>query len=440
MTITIHRGIDQIGGCITEIASDSGTKILIDLGHNLPEGDNVAYDKYDNSDELNKLLDGVSAIFYTHPHGDHIGFEVQVAQRGIPQYIGETSKELMSLLKGHIAYSGKPQPMAEKEAFEKFLTFQAAKPVSIGDKIVVTPYIVSHSAPDAYIFLIECDNRLILHTGDFREHGYRGKGLMPTIGTYIARRNIDILITEGTMLSRDDTQLKSENELKNKAVAMIDRYKNIFVMCSSMDADRMASFYQAAMSKKMMFVVDGYQWKVLEKIENTLGEKNGLYRFPKRRYFAKHMEEIRTASKTNGFLMMVRNNYRIRKFIDTIYPELDSTKTCFIYSQFQGYIKKGRPAFQQKTFDFVHSHDWTIKHLHTSGHASRETLTEVCKKVNPKLAIIPIHREAKSDFRELDLPQELKNKVLTDTTTVEDVKIIIKRDPDCDKIITLRGQ
>ena len=35
MTITIHRGINQIGGCITEIASASGKKILIDLGHNL---------------------------------------------------------------------------------------------------------------------------------------------------------------------------------------------------------------------------------------------------------------------------------------------------------------------------------------------------------------------------------------------------------------------
>ena len=39
MTITIHRGINQIGGCITEIKSEKGTKILIDLGHNLPEGD-----------------------------------------------------------------------------------------------------------------------------------------------------------------------------------------------------------------------------------------------------------------------------------------------------------------------------------------------------------------------------------------------------------------
>ena len=38
MKITIHRGLNQIGGCITEIQSLSGTKILIDLGHNLPDG------------------------------------------------------------------------------------------------------------------------------------------------------------------------------------------------------------------------------------------------------------------------------------------------------------------------------------------------------------------------------------------------------------------
>lgn len=426
MTITIHRGIDQIGGCITEIASDSGSKILIDLGHNLPEGDTRAYDKYDNSEELDKLLDGVSAIFYTHPHGDHIGFEAQVAQRGIPQYIGETSKELMLLLKGHIAYTGKPQLMAEKEAFEKFRTFPDTETVKVDSTIMVTPYFVSHSAPDAYMFLIECDNRVVLHTGDFRDHGYRGEELMHTITQCVTRKEPDVLIIEGTMLNREDKRLISEEKLKCNAVGIIGDNKNVFVMCSSMDADRIASFYQAAMDKGMMFVVDGYQWQILKKIESTLGEKDDRYRFSKRRYYAKHKEEIRAASKANGFVMLVRNNYRIRKFIDTIYPELDSTKTCFIYSQFKGYILKKHSAFQQRTFDFVHSHDWTVKYLHTSGHASKETLTEVCAKVNPKLAIIPIHREAKSEFRSLDLPQELKDKVVTKTTTIEDVRIIIK--------------
>ena len=425
MTITIHRGIDQIGGCITEIKSASGTKILIDLGHNLPTGEEPTLDKFDDEANLETLLKDVNAVFYTHPHGDHVGFETQVAKRGIKQYIGSISKELMLLLKGHLAYGGDPKFKAEMEAFKKFETFNAKDEIPIGD-IKITPYFVSHSAPDAYMFLIECDGKKILHTGDFRDHGYRGKGLMPTINTFIARRKIDVLITEGTMLSRGDSRLMSENELKYKAIDIFKCHRNIFVMCSSMDADRLASFYQAAQATGKMFVVDGFQWKVLETIENTLGNWSGLYRFGWRRYYAKHMDEIQCASKGKGFVMMVRNNNDCRKFIDDIIPMLNPGETCFVYSQFMGYILPKHSAFQQRTYDFVHSYDWHIEYLHTSGHASREALEEVCKKVDPRQAIIPIHREAESDFRSLNIPQELKDKVVTQSAKVGDVEIIIK--------------
>ena len=425
MTITIHRGIDQIGGCITKIASASGHKILIDLGHNLPEGDNQSYDPLEKDENLDPILDGVEAVFYTHPHGDHVGFETQVSKRGIPQYIGSVSKELMLLLKGHLAYTGKPKHKAELDAFKEFHTFVAKDRIPIGD-ITVTPYFVSHSAPDAYMFLVECKGKKILHTGDFRDHGYRGNGLMPTIKTFIAHRKIDVLISEGTMLSRGDSRLMTENELKYKAIDIFKSHRNLFVMCSSMDADRLASFYQAAQATKKMFVVDGFQWKVLETIEKTLGNMSDLYQFRGRRYYAKHMEEIQRASKGNGFVMMVRNNEKCREFMDTIIPTLDSSEICFLYSQFMGYILPKHSAFQQRTYDFVHSHNWNLEYLHTSGHASREALEEVCKKVNPRLAIIPIHRDAESDFRSLDIPQELKDRVVTKSTSIEDVEIVIK--------------
>ncbi len=70
MKIIIHRGIDQIGGCITEIATDN-TKILIDLGQNLPNGEGVVYDDFANFDVIEQLTKNVDAIFYTHYHGDH---------------------------------------------------------------------------------------------------------------------------------------------------------------------------------------------------------------------------------------------------------------------------------------------------------------------------------------------------------------------------------
>ena len=73
MKIRIHRGAHQIGGCVTEIESDSGTRILIDLGHNLP-GESDKADEYDTPANLSALLEGVSAVIYTHNHGDHLGF------------------------------------------------------------------------------------------------------------------------------------------------------------------------------------------------------------------------------------------------------------------------------------------------------------------------------------------------------------------------------
>ena len=63
MRITIHRGIDQIGGCITEIKSHKGTKILIDLGHNLPNSDKTSIDTLEDPNKLNVIINGVSHIF-----------------------------------------------------------------------------------------------------------------------------------------------------------------------------------------------------------------------------------------------------------------------------------------------------------------------------------------------------------------------------------------
>lgn len=75
-----------------------------------------------------------------------------------------------------------------------------AESISIGD-IRVTPFSNCHSIYDSHIFLIEADGKRIWHTGDYREHGYRGKDLFPTLEEYAT--DIDVLITEGTMLKSE---------------------------------------------------------------------------------------------------------------------------------------------------------------------------------------------------------------------------------------------
>ena len=436
MTITIHRGINQIGGCITEIASASGTKILIDLGHNLPEGNNNHNDPLEQAENIDPILDGVNAVFYTHSHGDHVGFEAHVAEKGIPQYIGKMSQALLVQLRETFLYTLQHRKSGVKErlnsvkssldALNNFQTYEANKTVQVGD-ITVTPYYVSHSAADAYMFVVECDGHTLLHTGDFRDHGYRGKGLMPTINAYIARRKVDVLVTEGTMLGRDDSRIMSEQTLSEQAVELMRNYKYVFVMCASQDADRISSINHAAATLNRRMLVDGYQWKVLDIFKETLGKNGNLrYGYHKRYCFSKHWDEVLEKDCKNGFVMLIRNNRRMINAINDMMRILDKEQCCLLYSQFLGYILKEHPAFQKRTCDFIHSYDWHFEYLHTSGHASKETLAAVCTKLNPRLAIIPIHREAGSDFRSLDLPPELKNKVCTESATLERVEIVIR--------------
>ena len=428
MTITIHRGINQIGGCITEIASASGTKILIDLGHNLPEGENRDNDPLDKAENIDPILDGVSAVFYTHSHGDHVGFEAYVAGKDIPQYIGKLSKKLLLLQRGNILYyHPTPELRASKKAIDSFLTYTTARPVKVGD-ITVTPYYVSHSAPDANMFVVECDGHAVLHTGDFRDHGYRGKGLEPTIQKYIVPRKIDVLITEGTMLGRDDGRMISEAQLCEQATKLMRKYKYVFFMCTTQDADRISSINHATdIVKGRRMLVDGYQYKVLEAFEEELGQgKYFRYQYNRKCYYRKHWYYVLDKDCKRGFTMLVRNNRNMRKSLDEMMPLLDKEQCCLVYSQFKGYIDPKHTAFMQSAYDFINSYDWHFEYLHTSGHASRETLEMVCKNVNPKLAIIPIHREAQSDFRELNLPQDLKDRVVTTSTKAGGVKIVIK--------------
>ena len=429
MQIIIHRGINQIGGCITEIQSSSGTKILIDLGHNLPDADGQAEDEYDVPENLDRLLDGVSAVFYTHYHGDHIAFEAAVAKKVIDQYLGHLARKVK--LKFYAHMKNVPQEESSKKfeaAFNAVLGFTEyypTKAVTVGD-IRITPYYLSHSAADAYMFVIECDGRKVLHTGDFRDHGYIGKWLYGTLRKFVVKPKTDVLITEGTMISRGDERMMSEKELQDKAYGLMSDYKYAFVLCSSTDPDRLASFCQATIRHPgRMFIADGYQCKMLDLFTKNLYQKRNIrtYDFSKAQEYD---ESLFPDMIESGFTMLVRTSGKFKSLLDNFMRILPDKETVFIYSQFNGYIRPEHKAYKADTDEFVHSHGWKFECLHTSGHASQETLAKVCNIVNPSAAIIPIHKEDGSDFKSLDIDDALKDKVVEHNTIVDGIEIQVQ--------------
>jgi len=218
MKIIVHRGTHQIGGTITEIQSNKA-RIFIDMGEELPSDDSDL-----NPIEIKGVTTGntnCDGVFFTHYHGDHIGLYSKINQ-SIPLYLGEASREIYLTLQKRLKspYLGQISNM---------ITFNALEKIKIND-ITITPLLVDHSAYDSYMFLIESEGKRILHTGDFRNHGFKGKGLFGTLEKYV--KDIDIIIIEGTTLSRNNQLHLTEYELELKARELIKQKKYIFVLCS----------------------------------------------------------------------------------------------------------------------------------------------------------------------------------------------------------------
>lgn len=422
MIIKIHRGLDQIGGCITEIKTKSA-KILIDLGSNLPGTDKEDF----TPEDIKRITSGADAVFYTHYHGDHVGFLADVDE-SIPQYIGEGAKEVMlckySALAAHGDYS------KELKAVNRMITYKADEKITRFGDITITPYYCSHSAFDAYMFKIEAEGKTILHTGDFRRHGYMGGKLIPMLKKYV--KQVDVLITEGTMLSRTTETVKTEKDIQAEVAEVMKKHKYVFALGSSTDIDRLASFHAACHRAGRYFYVDRYQESVLDIF--TKHTTSPLYDFSDKgknrtvfvqwQYNHHRKESVVKEMKRRGFLMPLRcSAEHLVKSMKDIYTD---EEPILIYSMWSGYWKGNKEQQIQSVLNIRKLFKTeNIYDIHTSGHADCATLSDVCKTVNPRIAIIPIHRDKDTDYCSLPLPELLKEKVRTQSTTIQGVEIVV---------------
>jgi ribonuclease J len=301
---------------------------------------------------------------------------------------------------------------------KSFQTYSPRKAFHVGD-IKVTPFFVSHSAADSYMLLIECDGKRVLHTGDLREHGYLGKGLEKTLMSYISK--VDVLITEGTMLSRDDEHTLTENEIQTQMSRLMAKYGNVFVICSSTNFDRLAGLHKAnAQFRGRPFVCDVYQNNQFKTLARFSGKHSDLYLIDDAIEMSLKKVNLHKRMVERGFTMVVRDNPTFRKWISSLMPLLNPEQTVLVYSQYKGYLKE-QPRLQE----FVKLFGENMVYVHTSGHATRKTLAKICNILNPTTAIIPIHKDAGSDFLSLDISDELKQKVVSESLQRDEINIEI---------------
>lgn len=397
MEVKIIKGTKQIGGCITEITVNK-SKIIIDFGDDLEDNK--------ESFELDGLTKGKSiydAVFITHSHADHIGL-INKINKDIPIYV---EKDTLNIYNLTCDFCNKEKVSRNINSFELKDTTKSEKKIDrcIFDNgnIQVYAYKGDHSSYNSCMFLVEGNGKRLLHTGDFRMHGRKNfviEHSLKKIG------KIDMLITEGTTLTRCQDKYMTEEELENKAVKIMNKYNQVLIMQSSTNIDRTATFMRASIKSNKKFILDLLSYCLQATISNRFINidnqtmylwKPYKYNFKPNWFKEKYMDiDNNLLGAFPYFTMEIKESMLVD--IKMLYNKGLLKKACLIYSMWEGYIEK-----EEKVNNFINelkSIGIDIINLHTSGHADKQALKKLNNIVNPNQTII-IHTEDGNKGKEL---------------------------------------
>lgn len=393
MKVCIHRGTKQIGGTCIELEAQ-GKRIVLDVGLPLDA---------DEETDIESLLpavpgfrepdDNLLGAVISHPHMDHYGL-ARFIRPDLPVYIGEKANAILKAASDFVPNG---------TYFKNAVYYKAWKPMDLGP-FCITPYLVDHSAFDAYSLLIEADGKRLFYSGDFRGHGRKKK----LFENFLKRppKDIDVLMMEGTTISRAGTEkgFPEETDIENAFIEDIKKTDGLYlIMTSAQNIDRVVSAFRAAKRSSPLrhLVIDLYTAVVLEaagpgRIPQSSWDGVNLF---------VHKQQQGNVWEKKLFADLKRHG------INRIYPEaltenpgkyvmlmrpvmcrdLDLAKCTdgarLAYSMWSGYLKED---YLQKFQGWLNEKSIPLTKIHTSGHAPVSDLKEFAKALAPK-RLIPIH-------------------------------------------------
>ncbi len=394
MKIKAYRGTKEIGGTCIEITADNGKKIWVDLGAPLSkENPDIEYAK-----------NSVDALLISHPHQDHYGL-IDYIKPATPVFMGQVSQSLINATR---IFLQKP-PLDRNIS-----TIVSWKWKTIADTFRVKPYLVDHSSPEAFAFLIEADGKRIFYSGDFRSTGRKGKLFSKLLET--PPRNIDLLLTEGTMVNRNNFEYPTEKDVENEISRIVKNQKNVsFVISSAQNIDRFCSVFNACLKASKTIVIDIYNAWVLEVVSKKSPRlpkaginKIKIFMHPNqlksiqgdefkefRQKIGKNSIYSEVFGNPSGYVYFLRNPNI--KLIDKLRHK---GKINLVYSMWDGYLTENHKTYFTDNINALKKDkDIEFRAIHTSGHATMEDLKKLAKSIDPAL-IVPIHTFYPDDFKE----------------------------------------
>ena len=396
MKIRIHRGASEIGGSCVEVEA-SGQRILVDAGLPLNLQGNAAPPLPDVDAAL------LCAILISHPHLDHFGLVPWLPS--VPVAMGAAARRILRAAAPYM----KQAPLALNGP-----DWVNRRSVQIGP-FCITPYLVDHSAYDAYALLIEADGKRVFYSGDFRLHGrkqYRMRALMtsPPAG-------IDTLLLEGTTMGRrgQDSRPSTESDLEVDFQHVFEETTGLaLVQASAQNIDRLVTIYRACRKTNRTLVVDLYAAQILE--------ATGNFKIPQSNWDNVALaipQQQRLQIKRNGWFDALAHHSSRRIYLqwdvakhpgrytllfrDLWIQDLERAScllgACLIHSQWDGYLKGDRHLEIEA---WRHAHGIPFYQIHTSGHACPADLKRIATALAPK-TVVPIHTDNPTGYDALGM-------------------------------------
>ncbi len=396
MRFCIHRGTHEIGGTCVEIESQ-GKRIVLDIGLPLDVADADAmplhpvpgFDKPDPS-----LL----GVVISHPHQDHYGLAYRLPSE-TTFLIGPAAQ---SILEAACLFT----PAGLK--LQHVIHMAHRQPIALGP-FTITPYLVDHSAYDAYAVLVEADGKRLFYSGDFRAHGRKAKLVEQLIAD--PPKNVDVLLMEGTTLGRPETErgFPTEDDLIPKFVELFEHTAGLaLVWASGQNIDRLVTLYKACRRAKRQLILDVYTTHILRATGNEHIPQAGWQDI---RVFLPKSQKVRILRDKSFELVNPLKPYRIYPegiaaeagrsvmlFRPSMMRDVDAIEGLkvgrLIVSIWGGYLQDAR---NKPLLNWLDRRSIAMDHCHTSGHAAASTLLGLRNSFATAVAI-PIHSAAPHDF------------------------------------------
>ena len=396
MRVRIHRGAQEVGGSCVELEA-GGERLLLDVGLPLSAAPG---DVSTLPHALDVTGDSLVGVVLSHAHPDHYGLVDRVGA-DVPIYAGAATARL---IRDAAFFTPSGTDIRVAGALED------RRSLRIGP-FTLTPYLVDHSAFDAYAVLIEAGGRSLFYTGDLRFHGRKAATMERLIRS--RPENVHVLLMEGTQVGRTRTTrpASSERDVEERARRVFSDAKGI-VLCffSPLNVDRLVSLFRGAKRSGRTFVYDLYaasvaratgrstiplpEWREV-RVYLTNSERRKVIASQQ---FAR-VDAVRQARIYAGELASERSRLAML-FRGSMAAELERAGRLdgarAIWSQWEGYLDE--PA-GLRTHAWLESHGIPLDVIHASGHATVDDLQRLAQAFAGS-RLVPIHTAHPERFAE----------------------------------------